>query len=567
MLTGEAAVTIGAVGQGMVAGDLVNTASRLQSVAPPGTVLVGESTQRAAAASIVFEPAGEQVLKGKAAPVPAWLAVRVVAERGGRGRSDTASRRRSSAATRSCGCSRTCFNATGRERRARLVSVTGQGGIGKSRLAWEFLKYIDGVLEDVYWHEGRSPAYGEGITFWALGEMVRRRADLARATTRRRPASGSRRRSTSTSPTRRSAAGSSPRCWPCWASARRRPRQREELFAAWRTFFERIADRRHGGHGLRGPPMGRRGPARLHRPRARVVARPTRSTSSPSPAPSSSSAARTGAPGAATRLDVARPPARGVDARAARRARAGAARGARRERSSRAPRASRCTRSRPSGCWSRTGGWSDCRRRTGRPATSASSPCRRRSRRSSRPDSTRSSPTDRALIQDAAVLGQRFSVASAGRGHRREPRRTSSRVCGRSSAASCCGSTRDPRSPERGQYGFVQALIREVAYGTLAQARSAGAAPGAARYFETLGDDELAGVLAAHYLAAHQAAPEGAEGEAVAVQAKLALRGAAERARALGSHEQVLVYPRPGSLRRDRADRAHRPARADGRRR
>ena len=88
VLTGEAAVTIGATNQGMVAGDLVNTASRLQSVAQPGTVLVGESTERAANQAIAFEPAGEQVLKGKEAPVPAYRAIRVVAERGGRGRGE-----------------------------------------------------------------------------------------------------------------------------------------------------------------------------------------------------------------------------------------------------------------------------------------------------------------------------------------------------------------------------------------------------------------------------------------------------------------------------------------------
>ena len=171
---------MGAIGQGMVAGDLVNTASRLQSVAAPGTVLVGESTHHAAAASIVFEPAGEQMLKGKAAPVPAWLAVRVVARtrrtRAGRdtleppfvGRDDELR------------LLKDLFDATGRERRTRLVSVIGQGGIGKSRLAWEFVKYIDGVVENVFWHEGRSPAYGEGISFWALGEMVRRRAGMRR---------------------------------------------------------------------------------------------------------------------------------------------------------------------------------------------------------------------------------------------------------------------------------------------------------------------------------------------------------------------------------------------------
>ena len=88
VLTGEAAVTIGATNQGMVAGDLVNTASRLQSVAPPGVVLVGEATQRAARKAIIFEEAGEQTLKGKTAPVPAWRALRVVAEVGGRNRSE-----------------------------------------------------------------------------------------------------------------------------------------------------------------------------------------------------------------------------------------------------------------------------------------------------------------------------------------------------------------------------------------------------------------------------------------------------------------------------------------------
>src|SRR5207253_10484263 len=89
VLTGEAAVTIGATNQGMVAGDLVNTASRLQAVAPPGTLLVGEATERATSRAILFEPAGEQLLRGKAAPIPAWRALRVVAERGGRNRTET----------------------------------------------------------------------------------------------------------------------------------------------------------------------------------------------------------------------------------------------------------------------------------------------------------------------------------------------------------------------------------------------------------------------------------------------------------------------------------------------
>ena len=70
------------------------------------------------------------------------------------------------------------LHAAEREGKARLVSVIGVGGIGKSRLAWEFRKYVDGLADDIYWHQGRCPAYGEGIT-WALGEMVRMQAGIA----------------------------------------------------------------------------------------------------------------------------------------------------------------------------------------------------------------------------------------------------------------------------------------------------------------------------------------------------------------------------------------------------
>ncbi len=178
VLTGEAAVTLGATNQGMVAGDLVNTASRLQSAAAPGTVLVGEATQRAASGAISFELAGEHNLKGKDAPVAAWVALRVVAQRRGLGRGD---RLEAPFVGRDAELRllKDLFHATSRERRVRLVSITGVAGIGKSRLAWEFLKYVDGVVEPVLWHNGRSPSYGEGVTFWALGEMVRARAGLA----------------------------------------------------------------------------------------------------------------------------------------------------------------------------------------------------------------------------------------------------------------------------------------------------------------------------------------------------------------------------------------------------
>ncbi|HEY8169687.1 MAG TPA: adenylate/guanylate cyclase domain-containing protein, partial [Candidatus Limnocylindria bacterium] len=242
VLTGEAAATIGAQGQGMVAGDLVNTASRLQSAAPPGSVLVGEATHRATSEAIAYEEAGEQILRGKTAPVAAWRAVRVLGMRGGAGR-------RSALEPPFVGRDeelrmvKDLFHATIREQKPRLVTIVGHAGIGKSRLGWEFEKYIDGVTINAYWHAGRSPSYGEGISFWALAEMVRERAGIAE--------------SDSADEARAKLAVCADE-WLTDAEERRwvEPRlagllgldemptgQREELFAAWRTFFQRIAER------------------------------------------------------------------------------------------------------------------------------------------------------------------------------------------------------------------------------------------------------------------------------------------------------------------------------------
>ncbi len=94
----------------------------------------------------------------------------------------------------------------------------------------------------------------------------------------------------------------------------------------------------------------------------------------------------------------------------------------------------------------------------------------------------------------------------------------------------------DPRSPDHGQYLFVQALIREVAYNSLAKRDRKTRHLAAARFFESLDTDEIAGALAGHYLAAYQNSAEGAEADALAGQARIALRAAADRATSLGSH-------------------------------
>ena len=97
-------------------------------------------------------------------------------------------------------------------------------------------------------------------------------------------------------------------------------------------------------------------------------------------------------------------------------------------------------------------------------------------------------------------------------------------------------------SAEIGQFAFMQALIREVAYNTLSKKDRKVRHLAAARYFEGLGSDELASALAGHYLAAQQNASEGAEADALAAQARIALRGAAERAEALGANDQAVTF-------------------------
>ncbi|MGH2408399.1 MAG: hypothetical protein ACRDF7_10020, partial [Candidatus Limnocylindrales bacterium] len=115
----------------------------------------------------------------------------------------------------------------------------------------------------------------------------------------------------------------------------------------------------------------------------------------------------------------------------------------------------------------------------------------------------------------------------------------------------------DPRSPERGQYGFVQSVIREVAYGTLARRDRRARHLAAARFYETLDDQELAGILASHYVAAFEATAPGPEADAVAAQARVTLRGAAERAMALHAYEgAAALYRQALTVSEEGADRA-----------
>src|SRR5205823_10428028 len=153
VLTGEAAVTVGAEGQGMVAGDLVNTASRVQSLAEPGTVLVGDATRRATERTVVYESSGAHPVKGKEAPLQVWRALRIVS--GARGALKSQGLEAPFVGRdRELRLVKEVFHGCADEGSAHLVSITGIAGIGKSRLAWEFYKYFDGLPQTTYWHRG-----------------------------------------------------------------------------------------------------------------------------------------------------------------------------------------------------------------------------------------------------------------------------------------------------------------------------------------------------------------------------------------------------------------------------
>ncbi|HZD17907.1 MAG TPA: adenylate/guanylate cyclase domain-containing protein, partial [Actinomycetota bacterium] len=240
--TGEAAVTLGAEGQGMVAGDLVNTASRVQTAADPGMVLVTDATRRASESSIAYESAGEHDLKGKTQPVVLSRAIRVVALRGGELRS-VGLESPFVGRDREFRLLKDLFHATAEDRRAHLLSVSGIGGIGKSRLTWEFFKYIDGLATDAWWHRGRCIPYGDGVTYWALAEMVRMRARIAEE---EEPAAALDKLHTVLDdmvPDADDRRFVEPRLAHLLGLEDLSVASKEDLFAGWRLFFERLADR------------------------------------------------------------------------------------------------------------------------------------------------------------------------------------------------------------------------------------------------------------------------------------------------------------------------------------
>ena len=539
VLTGEAAVTVGAEGQGMVAGDLVNTASRVQSAAEPGCVLVGDSTKHATEAAVIYTDAGQHDVKGKTDPLQLWRATRIVSARKGEGRS-VGFEAPFVGRDREFRLVKEMFHATADDRRASLVAVVGVAGIGKSRLAWEFEKYIDGLVGNVWWHRGRCLSYGDGVAYWALAEMVRMRARIAEDDPPEQALAKLQATIEEHVPDAEEREWIEPRLQHVLGLTDRVAPDREDLHSAWRLFFERMAEtgpvvllfedlhwadaalldfveylldwsRNHPLYvvTLSRPELGERHPTFGTR-----IRNSSALTLEPLDNAAMDSLLHGLVPGLSEELRATiRDRADGIPLYAVETVRMLLDRG----------------------LLERDG---DGFRVSG-PVDALEVPETLHALIAARLDGL--GPLERGALENAAVLGKTFT----GRG-----------------LAAVSGSTEadlepilaslvrkelltlqtDPRSPERGQYGFLQALVQRVAYETLARRDRKARHLAAAGFLEReagIDPDEIAEVIAAHYLDAHAAEPRADDAAVVKAQARDWLCRAAERAASLAAMEDA----------------------------
>ncbi len=246
--TGEALIALGArpdEGEGMASGDVVNTAARLQAAAPVNGVVVDETTFRATERVIAFREGAPVEGKGKAAPIRVREAVEAKARFGVDVRQLGAAPLVGRADDLDALVA--ALNRARREREPQLVTIVGVPGIGKSRLVWELFQRVDEEPELTFWRQGRSLPYGEGVSFWALGEMVKAQAGVLETDTLERTAAklGETIESLVSD-------GADAR----WLESHLRPLvgldsgadagsgRRDEAFAAWRRFLEAVAEER-----------------------------------------------------------------------------------------------------------------------------------------------------------------------------------------------------------------------------------------------------------------------------------------------------------------------------------
>ncbi|HEV8249890.1 MAG TPA: adenylate/guanylate cyclase domain-containing protein, partial [Gaiellaceae bacterium] len=556
VLTGEAAVTLGAEGEGMVAGDLVNTASRVQSAAEPGSVFVGDATRRATEATVAYADAGAFELKGKEGLVPLWRALRVVS--GARGSLKSHGLEAPFVGRdRELRQLKDLFHASADERKAHLVSITGIGGIGKSRLGWEFYKYIDGLAQTTYWHRGRCLAYGEGVAYWALADMVRFRCRIAEE---EEPAAAlAKLRSTLLELILDAdeRAYVEPRLAHLLGIGEHQTRERQDLFAAWRLFFERLAetyptvlafeDLQWADEGLLDFIEHLLDWSRSHALFVVTAARPEllerrptwgagqRNFTSMYLEPLSESAMQELLGGLVPGLpeglrDRILTRAEGVPLYAVETVRMLLDRGLL---------AQEGAVYRPTG-----------------EIVELEVPETLHALIAARLDGL--TEDERRLLQDGAVVGKTFTrdalAALSAASEEQLELLLASLV-----RKEVLGVQADPRSPEHGQYGFLQDLVRRVAYETLSRrdrkTRHLAAAAHLERAFAD--EDEVAEVLASHYVDAYQALPDADDAGEIRQKARVALERAGDRAASLGAPaEAARYYEQAARLAATAADRA-----------
>lgn len=539
VLTGEAAVTPGIVSEGLVAGDLVNTASRIQSAADPGTVLVGESTKRTTEAAIAYADAGAHELKGKAEPVPLFRALRVTAGRAGALKGEglefpVVGRDRELRLVKEL------FHASAEEKKAHLVSVVGVAGIGKSRLSWEFEKYIDGLIDDVWWHRGRCLAYGDGVAYWALAEMVRMRCGIVEGEESASAREKLRAALAEHIPDPEERQWVEPRLAHLLALEEGAAGDQENLFSAWRILFERLAeqapmvlvfeDMQWADAGLldfleyllewsRSLPLF-----------VLVHARPEFAEKRPS-----WGAGRRGfsslyleplSPQAMSDLLTGLVPGLSDELRASILARAEGI-------PLYAVETVRMLLDR--GLLAREG---DAYRPVGAIET-LEVPETLHALIAARLDSL--APEERRLLQDASVLGKVFTKHGL-RALTRLPETEVDRLLGSLVRKEMLSIQADPRSPEHGQYSFLQDLVKRVAYDTISKRERKAKHLAAAEFLLSLSgaeEDEAIEVVASHYLDAHAAAPDDPDSEEIRSKAREMLVRAGERAASLAANAEA----------------------------
>jgi predicted ATPase/class 3 adenylate cyclase len=229
--TGE--VVVGA-GDQVVLGDVMNTAARLEQAAEPGQILIGDETWTLVRDAVTGESV-DLAVKGKAAPVRAWRLRAVGGELAGhRRRFD----RPLVGREREVRMLKEAFGRAVEENRLQLVTIIGEPGIGKSRLVAELEESLEGGTEAVACRRGRCLAYGDGIGFRPLAEIVKEHLEIAETDSEERARA------------RLALAVEGMQDAP-WLRARLAPLlglpgeagQRDEVFSAWQRFFDEVAAR------------------------------------------------------------------------------------------------------------------------------------------------------------------------------------------------------------------------------------------------------------------------------------------------------------------------------------